>query len=143
MLRTSNVLWALLGVFVSLGLLLAPNTATAGCTLGVKDCRNGYWYVCQTCGSETCMIMTANKCYRVDPPKFEGDVTLDSSPSAPVTGGLGPDLTMRNQSVVPGSQDPIVLACTQLPTSCSSNSDCTCSNCCGDLAGIGVCQPNC
>jgi hypothetical protein len=35
------------------------------------------------------------------------------------------------------------LACTQLPIGCSSNGDCTCSNCCGDLAGVHVCQPSC
>jgi hypothetical protein len=37
----------------------------------------------------------------------------------------------------------IMLACTQLPVSCSSNSDCTCSSCCGDMAGVHICQPNC
>ena len=34
-------------------------------------------------------------------------------------------------------------ACTQLPKSCSSNDDCECSKCCGDLAGVNVCQPSC
>lgn len=37
----------------------------------------------------------------------------------------------------------IMLACTQLPVSCSSNSDCTCSSCCGDMAGVHICQPSC
>jgi len=41
------------------------------------------------------------------------------------------------------SGDNIMLACTQLPVSCSSNSDCTCSSCCGDMAGVHLCQPNC
>jgi len=143
MLRASNVIGALLGVFFATGLLLVPNAATAGCTLGVKDCRNGYWYVCQTCGSETCMIMTATACHREEPRKPEGDVTLDSSRKAPVLGALSPDLTQRNQSALASPGEGMVLACTQLPISCSSNSDCTCSNCCGDLAGVGVCQPNC
>lgn len=35
------------------------------------------------------------------------------------------------------------IACTQTPTSCSQNSDCSCSGCCGSLAGVGVCQPSC
>ena len=33
--------------------------------------------------------------------------------------------------------------CTQLPIRCSANSDCTCSKCCGDMAGVHVCQPSC
>ena len=35
--------------------------------------------------------------------------------------------------------------CTQLPISCSSNSDCTCSGCCGQLGegGPKLCQPSC
>jgi hypothetical protein len=37
----------------------------------------------------------------------------------------------------------VALACVQPPKSCSANSDCTCSQCCGDLAGIHVCQPSC
>lgn len=40
----------------------------------------------------------------------------------------------------PGS---VILHCTQLPVNCSSNSDCTCSGCCGDMAGVHVCQPSC
>ena len=41
------------------------------------------------------------------------------------------------------SDGTIMLACTQLPVSCSSNSDCTCSSCCGDMAGVHICQPSC
>lgn len=37
----------------------------------------------------------------------------------------------------------VALACVQPPKRCSANSDCTCSQCCGDLAGIQVCQPSC
>lgn len=39
----------------------------------------------------------------------------------------------------------IVAACTQLPVSCSSNRDCTCSGCCGQLGegGPKLCQPSC
>jgi len=41
------------------------------------------------------------------------------------------------------SEGTVMLACTQLPVSCSSNSDCTCSSCCGDMAGVHLCQPSC
>ncbi len=40
----------------------------------------------------------------------------------------------------------ITLACVQLPVSCSSNSDCKCSGCCGSWdggRGSGICQPSC
>ena len=37
----------------------------------------------------------------------------------------------------------IMLACTQPPSSCSSNSDCTCSNCCTKFGPVYVCQPSC
>lgn len=38
------------------------------------------------------------------------------------------------------------LNCVQLPTACTANSDCTCSNCCGTWDGTGksgICQPTC
>ena len=40
---------------------------------------------------------------------------------------------------------PTILACTQPPSSCESNSDCTCSGCCATLGegGPKVCQPSC
>ena len=41
------------------------------------------------------------------------------------------------------TNEPIMLACTQLPIRCSSNSDCTCSSCCGSMGGVNVCQPSC
>ena len=35
-------------------------------------------------------------------------------------------------------------ACVQLPVKCGSNSDCTCSSCCGQWSGSsGICQPSC
>ena len=34
----------------------------AGCTLGVKDCRQGQLWVCEPCGSETCWIFKGTKC---------------------------------------------------------------------------------
>ena len=36
--------------------------------------------------------------------------------------------------------------CVQLPVACTSNSDCTCSGCCGTLSegsSSGICQPSC
>ncbi len=50
-----------------------------------------------------------------------------------------PTVTDRTQSTVR-------LACVQLPVSCSSSSDCTCSGCCGSWDGStrkGICQPSC
>ncbi|MCC2111927.1 MAG: hypothetical protein KDJ16_07830 [Hyphomicrobiales bacterium] len=36
------------------------------------------------------------------------------------------------------------LACVQLPVKCTSNSDCSCSSCCGQWSGTsGICQPSC
>lgn len=40
--------------------------------------------------------------------------------------------------------DLLRFACVQLPVKCSSNSDCTCSSCCGQWSGSsGICQPSC
>jgi len=34
--------------------------------------------------------------------------------------------------------------CVQLPSACTSNSDCSCSGCCGAWSGnSGICQPSC
>ncbi len=63
-------------------MLIAPTTAKAGCTLGVKDCQNGWWRVCMTCGSETCMIITADKCLRPDTQQPDDDLTWLLSPDA-------------------------------------------------------------
>jgi hypothetical protein len=43
------------------------------------------------------------------------------------------------------SHAPTRLACVQPPNACTSNSDCTCSNCCAQLGegGPQVCQPTC
>lgn len=35
------------------------------------------------------------------------------------------------------------LACVQVPKSCSANSDCDCSKCCGQFGNGGICQPSC
>ncbi len=36
--------------------------AKADCTLGVTDCKDGYLWVCESCGSETCMIYKGTAC---------------------------------------------------------------------------------
>jgi hypothetical protein len=41
---------------------LLSGAAIAGCTYGTKDCRNGYWWICDKCGSEYCWIYTGQKC---------------------------------------------------------------------------------
>jgi hypothetical protein len=52
----------MLVLFVLVGLSYA-------CTVGVKDCRPAstgsttcYWWVCKTCGSETCWIFDGTTC---------------------------------------------------------------------------------
>jgi hypothetical protein len=52
-------------------------TASAGCTLGVKDCRNGQLWVCERCGSETCMIFKGTRCHRDTLPEVFLGVQLD------------------------------------------------------------------
>ncbi len=37
----------------------------------------------------------------------------------------------------------LVRACVQPPITCTSNSDCTCSGCCGQFGNGGICQPSC
>lgn len=63
-------------VFVLAGLGFTT-TASAGCTLGVKDCRNGQLWVCERCGSETCMIFKGTRCHRDTLPDAFLGVQLD------------------------------------------------------------------
>jgi hypothetical protein len=60
---------------------------------------------------------------------------------AGVLTGLARHQTPWTQRAPAGAQ----FACVQPPNSCSSNSDCTCSNCCAQLGegGPQVCQPTC
>jgi hypothetical protein len=50
---------------------------------------------------------------------------------------------LRRGSVLPSSQALKRFACVQPPSACSSNSDCTCSNCCAQFGDQQVCQPSC
>ncbi len=35
----------------------------SGCVVGQRSCEDdGYWWVCETCGSETCWIFTGERC---------------------------------------------------------------------------------
>ena len=52
--------------------------------------------------------------------------------------------TVQSSRIEPAKSDgTIMLACVQPPSSCSSNSDCTCSNCCTKFGPVYVCQPSC
>jgi hypothetical protein len=41
---------------------LLSAAAIADCTYGTRECRNGYWWICDKCGSEYCWIYTGQKC---------------------------------------------------------------------------------
>ncbi len=60
-------------------------------------------------------------------------------------GGTGECLKCCNKGNSSSVQKNLKFVCVQLPTACSSNSDCTCSGCCGQLGegGPKLCQPNC
>ncbi len=72
----------LLGAAFLAIMLLFPAAANAGCTLGVKDCKNGLWHVCETCGSQTCMISQGTSCLRPDTPQPADDLTWLLSPDS-------------------------------------------------------------
>lgn len=41
----------------------AVDRGYSGCVVGQKSCEDdGYYWVCETCGSETCWIFTGEKC---------------------------------------------------------------------------------
>ena len=61
--------------------LAMPTAADARCTLGVKDCKKGLWWLCEKCGSQTCMILQGTKCYRPSIPN-EDKVTYSPTPKA-------------------------------------------------------------
>ena len=42
--------------------LLSIVAAAADCTYGTKNCRNGYWWICDKCGSGNCWVYTGRKC---------------------------------------------------------------------------------
>lgn len=45
-----------------LGISLLSAAAAADCTYGTKECRDGYWWICDKCGSENCWKYTGRKC---------------------------------------------------------------------------------
>jgi len=69
-----------------LGISLLSAAAAADCIPGTKECRDGYWWVCDKCGSENCWKYTGRKCelsqLEILPPEqvsdslFEGQVDL-------------------------------------------------------------------
>jgi hypothetical protein len=68
--------FAALFVFMLAGAGLST-TASAGCTLGVPDCRKGQLWVCERCGSETCWIYKGTRCHRDTFPDAFLGVQLD------------------------------------------------------------------
>jgi hypothetical protein len=50
---------------------------------------------------------------------------------------------LHRGSALPFSHAAKRVACVQPPSACSSNSDCTCSNCCAQFGDQQVCQPSC
>ncbi len=52
--------------------------------------------------------------------------------------------SVASSKIAPAKSDRIImLACVQPPSRCSSNSDCSCSNCCTKFGAVYVCQPSC
>ena len=46
--------------FIIVGLI---DYGYSGCVVGQKSCEDdGYYWVCETCGSETCWIFTGERC---------------------------------------------------------------------------------
>jgi len=53
---------SVLALVTVLGISLFSPLAAADCTFGTKDCRDGYWWICDKCGSENCWVYTGRKC---------------------------------------------------------------------------------
>ena len=69
---------------------------------------------------------------------------LESSPAFPDDQQQQqPDLTAPALEFDLSNQGRVIQVCAQPPIHCESNDECTCSHCCGDLAGIHLCQPTC
>ena len=68
-------------------------------------------------------------------------LALASVANGPPTIRLGPAGSLKSNRTKAGNSQ---FACVQLPVQCTSNSDCTCSSCCGEWSGnSGICQPSC
>ncbi|MGZ6206476.1 MAG: hypothetical protein ACXWMS_02775 [Syntrophales bacterium] len=64
-----------------LGISLLSAAALADCTYGTKECRDGYWWICDKCGSENCWKYTGRKCelsqLEFCPPEKAGDCSSE------------------------------------------------------------------
>jgi len=70
-----------LAMMITIGL---TSFAYAGCTLGAKDCRDGYWWYCESCASQTCWIFKGIKCTT----KSEVDINLASNEEPVIVAAL-------------------------------------------------------
>jgi len=55
----------ILGVVIAAVLMIAVlvDRGWSNCVVGQKSCEDdGYYWICETCGSETCWIFTGEKC---------------------------------------------------------------------------------
>jgi hypothetical protein len=68
-----------------MSVLMLISTGSEACTLGAKDCRcadttkpctEGFWWYCESCGSETCWIYKGTKCTM---PKTKTSNALDDT----------------------------------------------------------------
>ena len=60
----SRVMLILCAVCVAAAIIVfLVDNGYSGCVVGQKSCEDdGYYWVCETCGSETCWIFTGEKC---------------------------------------------------------------------------------
>jgi hypothetical protein len=72
-----------------------------------------------------------------------GTLGLLIAPASPVGAKPSPLGVLHRDAALPMSHAAKRLACVQPPSACSSNSDCTCSNCCAQFGDQQVCQPSC
>ena len=65
----------------ALGISLLSAAAVADCTYGMKECRDGYWWICDKCGPENCWVYTGRKCelsqLEIHPPEQVGDCSFE------------------------------------------------------------------
>jgi len=69
-----------------------------------------------------------------------GSLVVPASPLGAKPSPLG---EVYRGAALPFSHPAKHLACVQPPSACSSNSDCSCSNCCAQFGDQQVCQPSC
>ncbi|MEW6527296.1 MAG: hypothetical protein AB1444_11600 [Spirochaetota bacterium] len=50
-------------ITATLSIVALVDKGWSGCVVGQKSCEDdGYYWICETCGSETCWIFTGEKC---------------------------------------------------------------------------------